>query len=313
MPERPVQPLDRRRGQRRPQDRLDVGFHMRPVAGAEQDDVGALLVAGIAIGRIGDAGRAALAHEEGERVAVRPGIGQHRRIEPPVLDQLREHRAAVGVVAEDVAHHEHQQRADAAPPRDRKHLGARALVHQAVGQHDDLPWRLQGGAREHRLLRIARPRLGEADMAHLALLLEPQQRRRQRVAMMLVGGRADRVEMEDVDMVEPEPLQRRLDLPRHRLRRVLGLEQRLGRDHEPVTVIGLHRRAHDLLGPVGLGRVEEVHPQIDRRPRDPHALLETRPAPQPEPTVAAAAEPGNGDGEAGVSEGVVVHNESCSL
>ena len=145
-------------------------------------------------------------------------------------------------------------------------------------------------------------------MAHLALLLEPQQRRRQHVPMMLVGRRADRVEMEDVDMVEPEPLQRRLDLLRHRLRRVVGLEQRLGRDHQPVAVIGLHRRAHDLLGPVNLGRVEEVDPQIDRRPRDPHALVETRPTPQPEPAVAATAEPGDGDGEAGVSEGVVVHH-----
>eukprot|EP01034_Spumella_vulgaris_P015862 gene15862-20271_t len=39
VPERPVQPLDHRGGERRPQDRLDVGLHVRPVAGAEQDDV----------------------------------------------------------------------------------------------------------------------------------------------------------------------------------------------------------------------------------------------------------------------------------
>ena len=47
-------------------------------------------------------------------------------------------------------------------------------------------------------------------MAHLALFLELDEGGRQDVAMMLVGRRADGVEMEDVDVVEAQPFQPRL-------------------------------------------------------------------------------------------------------
>ena len=91
----------------------------------------ALFVAGIAVGRVGDAVGAAFGDEEFERIAA--------SLELALLDELGDDLGAVGGVAEDVAHHEHQERADPALLRDRKDVPARALVHQAVGQHDDFP------------------------------------------------------------------------------------------------------------------------------------------------------------------------------
>lgn len=42
---------------------------------------------------------------------------------------------------------------------------------------------------------------------------------------------------------------------------------------------------------------------IDRRPRNAHELVETRPVRLPQPAVPAAAEPGDADGEAGAPRG----------
>src|SRR6185437_3279926 len=213
--------------------------------------------------------------------------------------------AAVGGVAEDVADDEHQQRADPATLSRREDFSPRALVHQAVGQHDDFPRIVLDRPGQHLLFRIVGPGLRDADVAYLALFLELHEGRREHVAMVVVGRRIDGVEMEDVDVVEAEPLQSRLDAARYLLGRAARAEKGLGRDHQLVPVIGPDRGADDLLGAVGLGGVEEIYAEIDGRADHRHALIDAGAAAATEPAVAAAAEAGDADPEAGVSERLV--------
>ena len=131
--------------------------------------------------------------------------------------------------------------------------------------------------------------------------------------MMLVGSGRDGVEMEDVDMVEAEPPQRRLHLAGHRVAGIGCAEDRLGRDHQPVTVVRAGGGAHDLLGAIGLGGVEEVDAEIDRRAHDRDALLDAGAAAEAQAAVAAAAEPGDAHREAGLSEGLVFHHAFLSV
>ena len=163
---------------------------------------------------------------------------------------------------------------------------------------------------EHSLFRIVGARLGDADMAHLALFLELDEGGRQDIAMMLVGGRGHGVEMEDVHVVETQPPQRRLHLAGHRLAGIPCAEDGFGRDHQLGAVIGPDGGADDLLGAIGLGGVEEIDAEIDGRPHDRHAVVEARAAAEAEPAVAAAPEPGDADREAGLSERPVFHHRS---
>ena len=160
---------------------------------------------------------------------------------------------------------------------------------------------------QHLLFRIVGARLGDADMAHLALFLELHQRGRQHVAMMVVGRRSDGVEMEDVDVVEAEPPQSRLDAAGHVSAGVARLEDGLGRDHQLVAVVGPDGGADDLLGAIGLGGVEEIDAEIDGRAHDRHAVVDAGAAAEAQAAVAAAAEAGDADREAGFSEWLVVH------
>jgi len=198
-----VKPLDDRWCERWTQDRVDVVLDVSLVAGPEENDIDPLLVTRVAVGGIGDASRTAVGDHERERIAFR----QHRRVELALLDQRGEGVAPVGGVAEQVADDEHQKRADPSTLRHRKDLATRALVHEAVGQHGDFPGGFLDRPGEHLLFRIVGARLGDADMAHLALLLEPDEGGRQDVAMVLVGCWRHGVEMEDVHVVEAEPLQ----------------------------------------------------------------------------------------------------------
>src|SRR4051812_40156784 len=106
MAEQGVKPLDDRGWQGRTEDRGDVLLDVSLVAGPEENDIGALLVACVAIGGIGDAFGGAVGHEEPERIA----IGRDRTVELTLLDQLGEDVATIGGVAEYVADDEHQQR-----------------------------------------------------------------------------------------------------------------------------------------------------------------------------------------------------------
>ena len=189
----------------------------------------------------------------------------------------------------------------------RKDLVTRALVHEAVGQHGDFPGRFLDRPGEHLLFRIVGARLGDADMAHLALLLEPYEGGRQDITMVLVGCRADGVEMEDVDVVEAQPFQRGLHPAGHGFACVTGVEDGLGRDHQLVPVIGSGGGSDDLLGSIGLGGVEEIDAKIDGRPHDRHAVVEAGAAAEAQAAVAAATEPRDADREAGFSEWPVFH------
>ena len=126
--------------------------------------------------------------------------------------------------------------------------------------------------------------------------------------MMLIGRGRDGVEMEDVDVVEAEPPQRRLDLAGHGLASIACVEDGFGRDHQPVAIIGPDGGADDLLGAIGLGGVEEVDAQIDRRPHDRNAVVEAGAAAQAQAAVAAAPKPGDAYGEAGFSQWPVFHH-----
>ncbi len=119
--------------------------------------------------------------------------------------------------------------------------------------------------------------------------------------------------MEDVDVVETEPLQRRLDLADHRFGRLVAApEDGLGRDDQLVSIVRPHRGTDDLFGAVGLGGVEEIDAEVDRRPGDRHAVVEARTAAEAEAAVAAATKPGDTDLEAGFSEDFVFHHRSLS-
>ena len=253
--------------------------------------------------------RSTFANEEPERIA----LGQDRRVEVALLDQLGEDVGAIGGVAEDVADDEHQERADPSALRLRKDLAPCALVHEAVGQHGDFPGRFLDRPREHLLFRIVGARLGDADMAHLALFLEPDEGGRQDVTMVLVGRRADGVEMEDIDVVEPQPFQRGLHLAGHGFGCVAGVEDGLGRDHQLVAVIGPGGGSDDLLGAIGLGGVEEIDAEIDRRTHDRHAIVDAGAAAEAQAAVAAAAKASDAYREAGLSEGSVFHEPLLDL
>ena len=97
---------------------MDVVLDVSLVAGSEENDIDALLVARVAIRGIRDAFRNPFGDEEPERIAV----GKDRRIEMTLLDQPGEDVPTIGGVAEQVADDKHQERADPATLGYRKDL-----------------------------------------------------------------------------------------------------------------------------------------------------------------------------------------------
>ena len=135
------------------------------VAGAEQHDIDPGLVADEAISRIDDAAGAASMHQKAERVGI---VG-----EPRGIFALSAVRASCGEplgARKDVAHREHQQRADPVAVVSGKTCVAGVLVHHVERDHRDVPHAVLGGAPHHFVLGIAGPGLGDAEMAELALL-----------------------------------------------------------------------------------------------------------------------------------------------
>jgi len=146
--------------------------------------------------------------------------------------------------------------------------------------------------------------LGQPDVSDLALVLQGQQ------LAHLVGQRElviDAVQLEQVDGVDAEPAQAHLAF----LTQVTRITQRdpdvgagaqqsrLGRDHQPV--IRVQRLADDLLGyvgAVGIGGVDEVHPEFGGSPQDPDAFVAVGGrAPYPLTGQPHGAEPEPVDGE----------------
>ena len=85
------------------------------------------------------------------------------------------HRGAQALgLREDVAHREHQQRADPAGAGQRKHAVAGILMHHVKPEHDHLPNLVLRRPVQNLVLGIVRRRLGDAEMAELAFrLLSP--------------------------------------------------------------------------------------------------------------------------------------------
>ena len=112
------------------------------------------------------------------------------------------------------------------------------------------------------------------------------------------------MEMEDVDIVEAQPLQRGLHPAGHGFACITGAEDGLRRDHQLVAVVGSGGDADDLLGAIGLGGVEEIDAEIDGRAHDRHAVVDAGAAAEAETAVAAATEPRDAHGESGFSSGL---------
>ncbi len=122
----------------------------------------------------------------------------------PVGGQLAQRRGEAPLARENVAHREHQERADAILPGQRKHRFARVLVQHVKGDHRDIPHAVAAGALRHRVLGVAGRGLGDAEMAELALLLLAQQRRREHMERMVVSARGDAVQLVDIDVIGAE-------------------------------------------------------------------------------------------------------------
>src|SRR5579863_10030630 len=70
MPKQLVDPGVVGGGQRRLEQRIDIGLEMHPVAGAEQHDIDPRFVPNISIAGVDDTARAAVMNEKAERVAI---------------------------------------------------------------------------------------------------------------------------------------------------------------------------------------------------------------------------------------------------
>ena len=151
MPEQRCEPRAVSLGQRRLQDRGDIAAQMRVITGAEQDDIDTRLVPDEPVGRIDDAAGAALMHEKTERIGV---VGQLPRYQPVIRELAHRLGEPLGA-REDVAHGEHQERADAMLLGQRKDVPARVLVHHVERDHDDIPGPVACRALDHLVLGIA--------------------------------------------------------------------------------------------------------------------------------------------------------------
>src|SRR6266851_3166381 len=192
--ERGVKPLDDPWRQWWTEYRVYVVLDVSLVAGSEENDIGTLLVARVAIRCICDAFRSTFGDEEPERITV----GKDRRIKMTLFNQLGENVATIDGLAEYVADDEHQKCADPATPCYWKDPVTRSLVHETVGQHSDFPRGFLDCLSEHSLFRIIGACLVDADMAHLPLFLELDESGGQDITMIVIGRWMDGVEMEDV-------------------------------------------------------------------------------------------------------------------
>ena len=174
---------------------------MRGVAGTGQYDVGPRLVPREAIGRLGYAARPRFMEQEPERVRRQ---GEPTRQLAP-RRQLAQCRGEALGPREDVAHREHQQRADAVGEGPWKHCAAGVLVHHMERHHHRVPHLVLDRPLQHPVFGVLRSGLGDAEMAELSFGFLLQKRRRDHVARLLVSFGQDAVQLEDVDVVGAEP------------------------------------------------------------------------------------------------------------
>src|SRR6185503_16798098 len=206
--------------------------------------------------------------------------------------------------AEDVAHREHAERADALLACHRQQAPARVLMHHAEAQHEHFPDALLHRASEHGVLGVARAGLGHREVAELALLLLAQQPRHDLRHGLVVGRRPQPVQVEDVDVVGVELAQRVVEIGEHG---GAGRGVALGRDDDAVARAALDGLADDALRLVGRGGVEEVDAEVERLAHERHRLRLGQARAQPDAAVAAAAQARNADLQAGLAERGVVH------
>ena len=172
-------------------------------------------------------------------------------------------------------HREHQQRADALRPRDRKHVPARALVHHVEAHHEHLPDRIVHRALQHRVGEIDDRVLGDADVPDLALLFLLEQRRRDRLERIVVFVDLDAMQIEHVDMIGAHQAERIVEAATTFSGGAHGVaaELRLGGDHDLVARDGLQRLPDHALGAVARRGVDEVDAEPDRLVDQPRGFV----------------------------------------
>ena len=312
MAEQLLQPVAVRLRQRRPQNRLDVRAQVRLVAGAEQHDIDAGLMAHIAIRRIGQAGGAAWMDQEAERVGM---VGQRLRHLALRCQFLHRFGHAVGA-GEDAAHGEHQQRADAMFQSCGEHGLAGVLAHQVERDHDDIPDAVGDGAQQHLVFEIVRRGLGDAEEAEFALFLFLQQGRCDHVMHVVVAGGRHRMELKDIDAVDAEFAQRVVEAGDDTFRRpafAAADDGGLGGDHHAIARHGLDCLADHALGVIGRGGVEQVDALVERGMDDRDGAGLGAAGVQTQPAETAAAETGDADPEFRPAQRGVFHAPTCSL
>jgi len=169
---------------------------MLGIAGAEQHDIDAGLVPDETIGGVRHRAGAAFMDQKAQRI---PCFGE------PVRDLTRcgkiAHRGPQTLgLRKDVAHREHQQRADAVGAGQRKDAVAGVLMHHVKPEHHLVPNPVLRRPLQNLVLGIVRCRLGDPKMAELAFRLLPQQHRRHIVERVVVGARGHPVQLIDIDV-----------------------------------------------------------------------------------------------------------------
>ena len=160
--------------------------------------------------------------------------------------------------AEQLAHREHDQRADTLRAPLRQHALADALVHHMKRQHHHVPAVVPHSALRHALVAVVHRVLGDAEEAELALVALAQQRGHDLLDCMIVVAGRQAVDVEHVDAVDAEGAQRFVQRGGHRAHRHGAARLLLGRDDHRAARQFAQRRADDLLGAVIAGGVDEV-------------------------------------------------------
>ena len=210
-------------------------------------------------------------------------------------------RQKVGL-GEDVAYDEHQQRPDALGPRAWENDAPGVLVHQVEGEHDHLPARILERSIEHGMVGIAGGRLGNAEVAQLALGLLGEQRRNDIRPRRVECCRRHPVQHEHVDVVGPQVAQRLLEA-RHDLGRglnarslpVAAVDVRLGRDNDLGPLARPECAAKNRLGTIKRRRVEISDTEVERGAHQINRFCLAFSCAEPDAAVPAAAEAGYGN------------------
>ena len=117
---------------------------------------------------------------------------------------------------------------------------------------------------------------------------------------MVIHRRRDYVQLEHINVIgvkSTEGVLEALDHTGRRQGRAAAMDQGFGGDHDAVTRHGFDGLANQSLGAVRRGRIQEVHPHIQRLTHQHDGFRLCLPSPQPQTAVPPAAEAGHTDAQ----------------